>query len=58
MNNSDTLIVKHMPAICIFAYKRPAHLKRVLDELAANPPAAGLPLIVRRFIPLAPLAIQ
>ena len=46
MNNSVTLIVKHMPAICIFAYKRPAHLKRVLDALAANPPAAGLPLIV------------
>ena len=35
-----------MPALCIFAYKRPAHLKRVLDALAANPPAAGLPLIV------------
>lgn len=33
-------------AICIFAYKRPAHLKRVLDALAANPPAAGLSLVV------------
>ena len=37
---------KHMLAICIFAYKRPAHLKRVLDALASNPPAASLPLIV------------
>jgi len=37
---------KYMPAICIFAYKRPTHLKRVLDALAANPLAAGLPLIV------------
>jgi hypothetical protein len=33
-------------AICIFAYKRPDHLKRVLDALAANAPAACLPLIV------------
>jgi len=33
-------------AICIFAYKRPAHLKLVLDALAANAPAACLPLIV------------
>lgn len=33
-------------AISIFAYKRPAHLKRVLDALAANPPATGFPLIV------------
>ena len=33
-------------AICIFAYKRPAHLKLVLDALAANPPSAGLSLIV------------
>ena len=32
--------------ICIFAYKRPDHLKRVLDALAANAPAACLPLIV------------
>ena len=46
MNNSDTLLVKHMTAICIFAYKRPDHLKRVLDALAANAPAACLPLIV------------
>ena len=35
-----------MSAICIFAYKRPVHLKRVLDALAANAPAACLPLIV------------
>lgn len=33
-------------AVCVFAYKRPNHLKQVLDSLASNPEAASLPLIV------------
>jgi putative methyltransferase (TIGR04325 family) len=46
MNLIAGITDKPGPAICIFAYKRPDHLRKVLKALAGNQPAASLPLIV------------